>query len=160
MLMLCKKTINHEFFLIQRKYHRILWLYQQRLQISELHFDKFHTRSSFSCWKIRFKTQVSSCSDFPSGAMSWIKEVEMADSVDELKSSRSIAGKDCPHFRNFETAGCEDSVCSEQDHPEFLLQEEGQSRGTETSKKQSGSVSSRKTDRLHDLRLLSSYWRS
>ena len=56
---------------------------QQRLQISELQFDKFSTLSSFSHWKIRFKTQVSSCSDFPSEAMLWIKEVEMVDSVDE-----------------------------------------------------------------------------
>ena len=53
-------------------------------------------------------------------------------------------------------AGCEDCVCSEQDHPEFLLQEEGQSGGTESLK--TGSVSSRKTDRVHDLRLVSSHW--
>ena len=33
---------------------------QQRLQISELHFDKFATHSTCSCWKVRFKTQVSS----------------------------------------------------------------------------------------------------
>ena len=56
---------------------------QQRLQISELQFAKFPTPSTFSCWKIRFKTQVSSCSDFPSEAVLWIKEVEMVDSVDE-----------------------------------------------------------------------------
>ena len=28
---------------------------QQRLQISELNFDRFPTLSTFSCWKIRFK---------------------------------------------------------------------------------------------------------
>ena len=39
---------------------------QRRLQISELHFDKFPTPSTFSCWKIRFKSLISSCSDFPS----------------------------------------------------------------------------------------------
>ena len=72
---------------------------QQRLQISELQFDKFPTPSSFSYWKKRFKTQVSSCSDFPSEAVLWIKEVEVVDSVDELKSSRSTEGKD---FQNFE----------------------------------------------------------
>ena len=64
------------------------------VDISELHFDKFHTHPTFSCWKIRFKTQICSCSDFPSEAMSWIKEVEMVDSVDDLKSSRSIKGTD------------------------------------------------------------------
>ena len=58
---------------------------QQRLQMSELQSDKFPTPSTFSCWKIRFKTQVSSCSDFPSEVVLWIKEVEMVDSVDESK---------------------------------------------------------------------------
>ena len=29
---------------------------QQRLQISDLHFDKFPTPATFACWKIRFKT--------------------------------------------------------------------------------------------------------
>ena len=50
-------------------------------------------------WKVKFKTQVSSFSDFFSDAMLWIKEVEMVDSVDELKPSRSIAGT---VFQNFE----------------------------------------------------------
>ena len=50
---------------------------QQRQQISELQF---------------------ACSDFPSDAMLWIKEVEMVDSLDELKSSRSGCGKDFPNF--------------------------------------------------------------
>ena len=58
---------------------------QQRLQISELHFDKFTTSATFSCWKIRFKTEVCTCSQFPTEAMQWIKEVEMVDSVDDLK---------------------------------------------------------------------------
>ena len=70
--------------------------------------------------------------------------MEMVDSVGELKSSRSF-----PEFRN---AGRENRFCFEQDHPEFLLQEEGLSGGTESPKK--GSVSTRKTGRLHDLRLL------
>ena len=65
---------------------------QQRLQISELHFDKFPTPTTFACWKIRFKTEISTRSQFPKEAMLWIKEVEMVDSVDDLKSSRSIRG--------------------------------------------------------------------
>ena len=39
---------------------------QQRLQISELHFDKFPTPTTFACWKIRFKTEVCTFSQFPS----------------------------------------------------------------------------------------------
>ena len=71
---------------------------QQRHQISDLQFDKFFIPSSFLCWKIRFGNQVTTCSDFPSEAMLWIKEVEMVDSMDELKSSRSVAGKKFPNF--------------------------------------------------------------
>ena len=57
---------------------------QQRLQISDLHFDKFPTPATLACWKIRFKTEVCTCSQFPTEAMLWIKEVEMVDSVDDL----------------------------------------------------------------------------
>ena len=71
---------------------------QQRQQKTELQFDKFLTPSTFLCWKIRFKNQVTTCSDHPSEAMLWIKEVEMVDSLDELKSSRSVAGKNFPNW--------------------------------------------------------------
>ena len=47
---------------------------------------------------MRFKNQVTTCSDFPSDAMLWINEVEMADSSDELKSSRFVIGKNFPNF--------------------------------------------------------------
>ena len=71
---------------------------QQRLQISELHFDKFPTPATFACWKIRFKTEVCTCSQFPTKAVQWIKEVEMVDSVDDLKSSSSTRGIPMPNF--------------------------------------------------------------
>ena len=56
---------------------------QQRLQISDPHFDKFPTPATFACWKIRFKTEVCTCAQFPAEAMLWIKEVESVDSVDD-----------------------------------------------------------------------------
>ena len=65
---------------------------QQRLQISDPYFDKFPTSATLACWKIRFKTEVCTCSQFPSEAMLWIKEVEMVESVDDLKSSCSVRG--------------------------------------------------------------------
>ena len=71
---------------------------QQRLQISDLHFDKFPTPATFACWKIRFKTEVCTCSQFPTEAMQWIKEVELVDSVDELRSSSSTHGISMPNF--------------------------------------------------------------
>ena len=70
----------------------------QRLQISDLHFDKFPNPATFACWKIRFKTEVCTCSQFPTEAMQWIKEVEMVDSVDDLKSSSSTTGISMPNF--------------------------------------------------------------
>ena len=72
---------------------------QQRQQISDLQFDKFSNPQSFLVWKIPFKTQVTTCFDFPSDAMLWTKEVERVDSLDELRSSRSVYEKD---FANFE----------------------------------------------------------
>ena len=71
---------------------------RQRLQISDLHFDEFTTPSTFACWKIRFKTEVCTCSQFRTEAMHWIKEVEMVDSVDNLKSSSSVRGIRMPDF--------------------------------------------------------------
>ena len=71
---------------------------QQRLQISDPHFDKFTTPATFAYWKIRFKTEVCTCSQFPMEAMLWIKEVEMVESVDDLKSSCSVRGTQTPDF--------------------------------------------------------------
>ena len=71
---------------------------QQRLQISDLHFDKFPTPATFACWKIRFKTEVCTCAQFHTDAMQWIKEVELVDSVDDLKSSCSVRGIQMPNF--------------------------------------------------------------
>ena len=71
---------------------------QQRLQISDLHLDKFPTPATFACWKMRFKTEVCTCSQFPTEAMQWIKEVELVDSVDELRSSSSTRGISMPNF--------------------------------------------------------------
>ena len=77
--------------------------------------------------------------------------MEMVDSVGESKSSRSIEGNNFPNFEMLDAR-----IASEQDHPEFPLQEEGQSGGDESSKRRS--FPSRKTDRLLDLRVLPGHW--
>ena len=71
---------------------------QQGLQISDLHFDKFPTPATFVCWKIRFKIEVCTCSQFRTEAMHWIKEVEMVDSVDDLMFSSSTRGIQISNF--------------------------------------------------------------
>ena len=70
----------------------------QRLQISDLHFDKFPTPATFACWKIRFKTEVRTCSQFSTEAMQWIKEVEMVIQWMIKKSSSSTRGISVPNF--------------------------------------------------------------
>ena len=66
--------------------------------MSDLHFYKFLTPTTFACWKIRFKTEVCICSQFSTEDVLWIKEVEMVESVDDLKSSRCIRGIPGPNF--------------------------------------------------------------
>ena len=61
-------------------------------QNQDLRCQSGPSAKTFACWKIRFKTEVCTCSQFPTEAMQWIKEVELVDSVDELRSSSSIRG--------------------------------------------------------------------
>ena len=68
------------------------------LQVSDLNFDKFPTPATFACWKIRFKTEVCTCSQFPTEALHWFTEVEMVDSVDDFMSSSSVRGIQMPDF--------------------------------------------------------------
>ena len=84
---------------------------------------------SFLVWNCDSKNQATTCSDFPSEAMVWIKEVEM---VDSLRGIEVLAIRFWEEFSTFRDAGREDCFCSEQDHPEFPIQEEGQSLGTES----------------------------
>ena len=81
-------AVDYEF-LIPLEFSQNSMVGQQRPQISELQFDEFPNPQSFLVWKIRFKNQVTTCSDFPSEPMFWIKEVEMVESVDGLRSSSS-----------------------------------------------------------------------
>ena len=71
---------------------------QQRLQISDLHFDKFPAPATFACWKMRFNTEVCSCSQFLTEAMQWNNEVEMVATVDDLMSSSSTRGIQMPNI--------------------------------------------------------------
>ena len=71
--------------LVRRLFHRIMeqtnndCRFQSFILTSSLHQPRF------ACWKIRFKTEVCVCSQFPTEAMQWIKEVEVVDSVDDFK---------------------------------------------------------------------------
>ena len=126
---------------------------QQRLQISDLHFDKFPTPATFACWKIRFKTEVCTCSQFPTEAMQWIKEVELVDSVDDLKSSSSIRGISMPNFEVLDAriASALNKIIHNSHFKRRISLEEQKSP-------EAGPFPSRQTDCLLDLRLLSGHW--
>ena len=122
---------------------------QRRLQISELHFEKFPVPSTSSCWKIRYLFWFTLGSNV----------------VDQRKRDGRFSGRSHVvalnsgiSFPGFRDAGREDGLSTEQDHPQFLLQAEGQSGGAESSIARS--ISSRSTDCLYDLRILPSSWRS
>ena len=115
---------------------------QQRLHILDLHFDKFPTPATFACWKKRFKTEVGTCSQFLTEAMQWIKEVELVDSVDELRSSSSTRGTSSPNFEVLDAR-----IAS------ALKNQSGGTKGPEA-----GPFPSRQTDCLLDLRLFSGHW--
>ena len=126
---------------------------QQRLQISDPHFDKVTTPATFACWKIRFKTEVCTCSQFPTEAMLWIKEVEMVDSVDELKSSRSIQGTDFQSIEMLDAriASALNKIIQNSHFKNEVSLEEPKAQKEDQ-------LPSRKTDCLPDLRVLPGHW--
>ena len=72
--------------------------------------------------------------------------MELVDSVDDFQSSHSIQGN--THFPIFEMLDARIASSLNKIIQEFLLQEQGQFGGTESSER--GSVTSLKTHRLHD----------
>ena len=128
---------------------------QQRLQISDPHFDIFPTPATFACWKIRFKTEVCTCSQFLTEAMQWIKEVEMIDSVDDLKSSLSVRGIRMPNFEVLDAriASALNRIIHDSHFKRRVSLEEQKAQ-------KGGPFPLRKTDRLPDLRVLPGAYRS
>ena len=125
---------------------------QQRLQISDLHFDKCPTTATFACWKMRFMTYVCTCSQFPTVEMQWIKEVEMVDSFDELRSSSSLWGISKPNFEVLDARIA--SALNKIIHNSH--QQKNQSGGTKGP--EAGPYHWRQTACFLDLRLLPGHW--
>ena len=73
-------------------------------RISEMHeaekleFVIFPTPSNVAVWKMNFKSEVRSGASYPSEAIVWIDEMDAALSMDELKTSESVAGRFIPDF--------------------------------------------------------------
>ena len=56
---------------------------QPRIQVAEMHFDKFRNLPTFCLVENELQDRGMFCSNFPTEAMLWIKEVVMVDSVKE-----------------------------------------------------------------------------
>ena len=67
-----------------------------RCAISEWHFGKFPDPDDFQCWRVNFKTKKCVSASTPELIMSWILEVEMAGSMDDLTTSQSTEGESFP----------------------------------------------------------------
>ena len=109
--------------------------------------------TTFSCWKIRFKTEVCTCSQFLTEAMLWIKEVEMVDSVDDLKSSCSVRGIQMPNFEvlDAKSASALNRIIHNTQFKRRISLEEQKSPKRRP-------FPSWKTDRLPDQRVLPGHW--
>ena len=59
------QSVRNSFVPSEGRFSKNFGADQQRLQISHPHFDKFTTSATFACWKIRFKTVICTCSQFP-----------------------------------------------------------------------------------------------
>ena len=70
-----------------------------RIPIAELNLGKFPDSMEFQSWKVNFGTEVCLRTADPRITMHWIKEVEIARSIDEHMTSRSIVERtDFPDF--------------------------------------------------------------
>ena len=69
---------------------------QQRLQISDLHFDKFPHQLRLLAGRSDSRPRYVLVHNSPTEAVQWIKEVEMVDSVDDWRSSPSMRGISMP----------------------------------------------------------------
>ena len=108
---------------------------------------KFTTPSTFACWKIRFKTDVCTCSQLPTEAMLWVKEVELVKSVDDLKSLCSVRGVRMPDFEVLDA-----KIASALNRIIHNTRFKGKV-SLEEQVPEAGPFPSRKTDRLPDLRV-------
>ena len=85
--------------------------------------------------------------------MLWIKEVELVDSVDELRSSSSLRGISMP---NFEVLDARIASALNKIIHNSHFKRKNQSGGTKGP--EAGPFPSRKTDCLLDLRILPGHW--
>ena len=64
-----------------------------RIPITEWNLGKFPDTVKFQSWKVNFRPEVCLRTADPQITMVWIKEVDIAKSIEELVASRSVTGQ-------------------------------------------------------------------
>ena len=59
---------------------------------SEMHLGKLPDHTEFQSWIVIFRTEDCSKAKNPTRALQWIKEIEVAKSLDDLNAPKSIRG--------------------------------------------------------------------
>ena len=72
------------------------------LSSSEMHLRKFPDHPEFQSWIVNFRTEVCSKAKNPMLGLQWIKEIEVAKSLDDLITPKSITGKTFTHCEELE----------------------------------------------------------
>ena len=122
-------------------FSRILWLDSKDSRYWNC--NSTNSLHRFSCWKIRFKSQMITCSDFPSEAMLWIKELENVDPSEELKPLDQLLERIFKKLKIIQNSHFKKNVSLEEQNAQ---KEDRFPRGRQ--------------NRGYDLRLLSGDWRS
>ena len=91
--------LEFKIILVELTYSHNGMMDYPRFLSSEMHLGIFPDSMEFQSWKVNFKTEVCSKTADPHLTMHWIKEVEIAKSIDELMTSRSmVRRRDFPDY--------------------------------------------------------------
>ena len=147
-------TVSQKFSHLQwRRLFKELWGRPTTTADFGSSFRQIPHACNICCWRIRFKAEVCTCSQFPTEAMQWIKEVEMVESVDDFESSSSIRGISMPKFEVLDAriASALNKIIHNSHFKRRISLEE--QKGPEA-----GPFPSRQADCLLDLRILPGHW--
>ena len=70
----------------------------QGYQIPEMHLGKFPDPTKFESWKVNIRTEVWSKAKDPRLAVQWIKEIEIAKSIDDLLTPSILGRTNFPDY--------------------------------------------------------------
>ena len=119
-----------------------------RFPISEMHQGKFPDSMEFQSWKVNFMTEVCPKTAHPHLTIQWIKEIEMAKSIDERLTSRSIVERtDFPDYDMLD-AMIASALKKASQHARSLPKKSKWRRAARSKRRP---ILTRKTDCLHDL---------